>query len=184
LIWIVPVICLLLVACGDDDDAGDTDATATQSQSIGPANGAEATDNGDGASGEEDGACLLSEDEVADATGEDVTAAQVSQSEPHDTCEYSFASGTSGMYLHVFTGEDVADAQALLDETDEEEPVEGLGDAAEWGEELTLLKVRVGDTVLSVEFFGLPAEAQGAISRPDAQEIAIGIAETAIPRLP
>jgi hypothetical protein len=195
------LVCLAVLTaagCGDDDDddaanGGDATAEATDAPDATDGDGAEETDapdatdggdDGDGSGGDAEGACLLSEDEVAEATGEDNTATQFSGSEPLYSCQYTFGAVTSGLNLTVFFGDDVADAQALLDASDEEEPVEGLGDAAEWSDETTALSVLIGDMVLGVQFFGLEAQAQGALSAADAREVAIGIAESVIPRLP
>jgi hypothetical protein len=180
---------LAAAACGGDDDAtpavvattaatdgDDKTVEPTSSSSDGGGPTIAVTNNAQGGHNAASGACLLSDDEVADAIGQPVTSTEILNSSSLLSCQYATAN-YEGVNLTVII--DSSNEQALADFNlgHDGETVNGLGDQAEWQPDPdNALNVLKGTKVLGVQFFGL--------SGVDRRAAATELAKLAVPRLP
>jgi len=153
----IPLILLSLIllgACGgDDEDDGSGDGVATSAAAISsvdatPDSDDDADDDSDDAGANGDGPCsLLTEDEVAAATGEEVLDADalaVSDDTVLGSCMYNLAPEGSFKVIAIFIHGSAVDPAAFAPPADAQE-VEGFGDAAHRDPSLSVLTVRYDD---------------------------------------
>ncbi|KAA0233629.1 MAG: hypothetical protein JJLCMIEE_03226 [Acidimicrobiales bacterium] len=118
---------------------------------------------------------LLSEQEVSEATGSEVTGADTA--DDGRRCEYTFEDGLDGVSLSV-TPENGAElfeqAQELFPEATSE--ISGLGDAAYWDSQLQSVNVLADDTTFSIAVQLIPVD-------PASEQMATTMARAVLGRL-
>lgn len=162
LVFLLPLA--LFVGCGGDDD--DDDAAASDDSEE------EATDDGGGG----EVACPAAS---AITTAVGVTAADPTESDTPDylQCTYSIEDADAGVFgvvnVSVYRSGGESGKEIFDDVADDEEAVDGIGDAASWSPLTTSLFVVQGDGGVEILLSGLPEDA-------DAQAVAIAVAEVAL----
>jgi hypothetical protein len=172
------LIISLLVACsGDDDDGsgGDDDGGSTP---------AATEDTGDGA-GDDDGGeaetldvcALVTEKEAGAALGEEITLTEDEASPPVAACTYESENGV--VTITVTTGTRAEVEETFNFGTEGWEVVDGVGEEAAWsGPPQEALEVLQGNYSVGVSVFSTGEQEM------DYKELSIGLAESALDRLP
>lgn len=154
---IILMAAVVLLSCSGNGEEG---ATASTTASTEP---------------EFDSCELLSEQEVAEATGGVITDATAA--DEGKRCDYTFEDGLDSVSLAV-TPENGAElfeqAQELFPDAISEVP--GLGDAAYWDSQLQSINVLEGDTTFSIAVQLIPVD-------PASQQMATTMAEAVLARL-
>lgn len=163
--WWLPLILALTLALaagfaacgGDDDDSGGGGATRTATPDVtADGNGDDRSTQTDDASGDDDssgslgfGVCsLLTEDEVSDALGADVSAGETLDYAPFFDCRWETDSFDS---VTVTVAERDVGESLYNFSNDEAEEVDGVGDEAQYYSDLlSSLEVLEGDYYFSV----------------------------------
>lgn len=173
-------IALVLVACGGDDDGGASASPAASGTQASAASATIDTSRTAGPTARTPGAdelnvCnLATSDEVGAALGENVNAGAPTNFDPFAACLWTGDSFNT-VTATAFTG-DAASIEARYG-IGRDEPVAGLGEAADWDGELKVLDVRVNETtVLSISIFHTTAGAETL------REGAIALAEKMLER--
>lgn len=159
---------VLFVACGGGDDLGsrDNDPTATEEQNGGddgeatPDEGEPTPDEGgddDGGDSEFDVCALVSEEEVADITGFDITGSTSDDFDPFFGCTYDYDFGNISLSVYR---DDRDVVETFYELTSDAEEVDGVGDRAQFIELFDQLEVLDGNYDITVSVFSFDSESE------------------------